>query len=88
MQAREAINPRQLRRDIEKMLEHLFAYPAATPGQVENAYETLADPDRFPEAVAALRAVEAVDKPNSGLPTASTAPTTTKRGPSSRKETA
>jgi hypothetical protein len=87
-QQREAINPRQLRRDIEKMFDHLSAYPGADPDQVENVYETLADPDRFPEAVEALRAVEPVDKPNSGLPTGSTAPTTKKIVPLSRKETA
>ena len=86
-QERETLNPRQLRRDIEKALDHLFAYPNARPGQVENVYETLADPDRFPEAVAALRAVEAVDKPKNGLPTAPTAPTTTLSS-FSRKETA
>lgn len=51
--AREEINPRRLRQDIEHMLTRLFAYPGATPGQVENIYETLADPDRFPEAVEA-----------------------------------
>ncbi len=39
-QQREAINPRQLRRDIEKMFDHLFAYPGADPDQVENVYET------------------------------------------------
>jgi hypothetical protein len=83
-QAREAINPRQLRQDIIQAIDHLFTYPPATPGQVENAYETLADPDRFPEAVAALKAVESVDKPNNGLPTDPTAPTTTTTVPSSR----
>jgi hypothetical protein len=86
--AREEINPRRLRQDIEKMLARLFAYPGATPGQVENIYETLADPDRFPEAVAALRAVEPVDKPKSGLPTGPTAPTTTEKVSFSRKEKA
>ncbi|MCJ7556242.1 MAG: transposase family protein [Gammaproteobacteria bacterium] len=74
---RETLNPRQLRRDIVKALDHLFAYPNAASSQVENVYETLADPERFPEAVAALRAVGAVDKPKSSLPTAPTAPTTT-----------
>jgi hypothetical protein len=91
-QDREKINPRQLRQDIIQGLDHLFTYPNAVPGQVENAYETLADPDRFPEAVAALKAVESVDKPDDGLPTDPTAPTTTttKMAPSSRtrKETA
>jgi hypothetical protein len=61
-------------------LDHLFGYPNATPGQVENVYETLSDPDRFPETAAAQRAVDTVDKPNSGLPTVPTAPTTTTEG--------
>jgi hypothetical protein len=87
-QEREALNPRQLHRDIEKALAHLFAYPNAQPGQVENVYETLADPDHFPEAVAALQAVEAVDKPKCGLPTAPTAPTTATISSLSRKEAA
>jgi hypothetical protein len=86
-QTRDALNPRQLRRDIEQALDHLFAYPNARPGQVENVYETLADPDRFPAAVEARRAVEAVDKPKNGLPTAPTAPTTTVAS-FSEKETA
>jgi hypothetical protein len=88
LQERAALNPRQLRRDIEQMLAHLFAYPGARPGQVENAYETLADPDRFPEAVEALRAVGAVDKPNDGLPTGPTAPTTAEGDIQRRKEKA
>jgi hypothetical protein len=87
-QARALINPRQLRRTIHADLDHLFGYPNATPGQVENVYETLSDPDRFPETAAAQRAVDTVDKPNSGLPTVPTAPTTTTEGDSSRKEQA
>jgi hypothetical protein len=88
-QARDVLNPRQLRRDIEKALDHLFAYPNARPDEVQNVYETLADPDHFPEAVEALRAVETVDKPKSGLPTVPTAPTTTTVVSSfSRKEVA
>ena len=90
-QARDARNPRQLRRDIEQMLDHLFAYPNARPGEVHNVYETLADPDHFPEAVEALRAGGAVDKPKNSLPTAPPAPTTaTTASPSSfsRKEAA
>lgn len=88
-QQREEINPRQLRNTIHADLDRLFAYPEATPGQVESIYQTLADPDRFPEAVAALRAVDTVDKPHNGLPTVPTAPTTTTdRVSSSGKETA
>lgn len=74
---RDALNPLQLRRAIYAGLEHLFAYPNALPEQVQDVFQTLADPDLFPEAVAALRAVETVDKPKSGLPTVPTAPTTT-----------
>ncbi|HQH37484.1 MAG TPA: integrase [Anaerolineae bacterium] len=87
-QARDALNPRQLRRDIEKALDHLFAYPNARPGAVQNVYETLADPDHFPAAVEALRAVETVDKPKNGLPTVPTAPTTTVVSSFSQKEAA
>lgn len=85
---RDKLNPRELRRTIYRDLDHLFAYPAATPGQVENIFETLADPDRFPEAVAALRAVDTVDKPKNGLPTVSTAPTTMTNFSLSGKEAA
>jgi len=74
---RDAINPLQLRRAIYAGLEHLFAYPNAEPDQVQDIFQTLADPELFPEAVAALRAVETMDKPKSGLPTVPTAPTTT-----------
>ncbi len=74
---RAALNPLQLRRAIYAGLEHLFAYPNAQPDQVQDIFQTLADPDLFPEAVAALRAVETVDKPKSGLTTVPTAPTTT-----------
>jgi hypothetical protein len=87
-QARDVLNPRQLRRDIEKALDHLFAYPNARPDEVQNVYETLADPDHFPEAVEALRAVGTVDKPKSGLPTVPTAPTTTVVSSFSGKEAA
>jgi len=57
-QQRAQINPRQLRTAIHAALDHLFAYPAAIPGQLENVYQTLADPDRFPEAVAAPTTTE------------------------------
>jgi transposase InsO family protein len=48
---RRAINPLELTRSIHADLDHLFAYPNAVSGQVENVFETLADPDRFAEAV-------------------------------------
>ncbi len=51
---RAQLNPRQLRRDIYAGLDHLFAYPGATPGQVESVFETLAYPELFPEALKAL----------------------------------
>lgn len=85
---RDALNPLQLRRAIYAGLHHLFAYPNAQPDQVQDVFQTLADPDRFPEAVAALRAVETMDKPKNGLPTVPTAPTATTASPSSRKEMA
>jgi hypothetical protein len=86
----EQINPLQLTRDIAKHLDHLFTYPNAAPHQVESIFETLADPERWPEAVAALGAGDTVDKPNDGLPTVPTAPTTTTENAVSlnRKETA
>jgi len=89
-QHRQQINPLQLRRDILHALDRLFSCPGAVPGHVENVYETLADPDRFPAAVAALKAVESVDKPQDGLPTDPTATTTTETISSSttRKESA
>lgn len=71
LKARAALNPRQLRRDILQALEHLSTYAGAVPGRVENVYQTLADPERFPEAG------ESVDKPPTGLPTDPPAPTTT-----------
>lgn len=88
LQQRETLNPRQLRNTIYATLDHLFAYPGASPDQVENIYQTLADPDRFPEAVEALRAVDTGDKPHTGLPPVPTAPTTTETDSLPRKETA
>ena len=63
LKQRDNINPLQLRRSIYRDLDHLFAYPLAVPGHVESTFETLADPDRFPAAVAALKAVEALGYP-------------------------
>lgn len=76
------INPLALHRRIVHDLAHLFTYPNATPGCIENVFETLADPDFFPEAVVALgprlvNTVDTVDKPNPGLPTVPTSTTTT-----------
>jgi len=49
---RTHLNPLELTRSIHADLDHLFAYPNAVPGQVENVFETLADPERFAEPVA------------------------------------
>jgi hypothetical protein len=54
--ARAALNPLHERRREQKELEHLYAYPNAIPGQPENIFETLTDPDLFPPAQAALQA--------------------------------
>jgi hypothetical protein len=85
---RDAINPLQLRRTIYQGLDHLFAYPNAAPGETQNVYETLADPDFFPQAQVALQAVDTGDKPNPGLPPVPTASTATMILSPSRKEEA
>lgn len=51
---RAPLNPLQLRRTIYRGLDYLFAYPNALPGQVQDAFQTLDNPDLFPEAQAAL----------------------------------
>lgn len=85
----QQINPLQLTQDIRQDLDHLFTYPNAEPDQIESIFETLADPERWPEAVAALEAVDTVDKLNDSLPTVPTAPTTTTQaGSFNRKEKA
>lgn len=38
---RDQTNPRQLRREIQAGLEHLFALPKATPGRTEDVHQTL-----------------------------------------------
>jgi len=81
-----AINPLQLRDKIYRHLQHLFDYPNAQPGTVEDVYQTLANPDRFPLSQAPLQAVDTVDKPQDGLPTVPTATTTTTSFHSSDKE--
>ena len=85
---RDTRNPLQLRRAIYAGLDHLFAYPNAQPGQVQDIFQTLADPDLFPEARAALGAVDTVDNANHALPTVPTAPTTTIDSSSPTKEAA
>jgi transposase InsO family protein len=50
----QAIDLLALREEIHTRLPHLFTYPAADPDQVENAFETLAYPELFPAAFAAL----------------------------------
>lgn len=76
---RRAINPLALRRQIHADLRHLFAYPAAVPGQPESVFETLAYPELFPAAMAALQAGETVDNSQTELPTVPPAATTTTR---------
>ena len=58
---RQALNPRALRTQIYHVLDHLFHYPNATPGQPQNIFETLAYPERWPEAQAALNTTEIKD---------------------------
>jgi transposase InsO family protein len=74
---RQKINPLALRRKIHADLQHLFAYPGAVKGHPESAYQTLAQPELFPAAMAALGATETVDNSKDELPTVPTAPTTT-----------
>lgn len=52
---RDAINPLALRRKIYADLQHLYAYPCAAHGAPQSIYQTLAHPELFPEAIAALR---------------------------------
>lgn len=86
-QSTQADQPLQLRRTIYARLDHLFAYPNARPGQLGNVYQTLADANRFPEAVAALELVDTVDRPKGSLPTVIKSPTKTPEEHLSGKET-
>ncbi len=54
LEQRDRLNPLHLKRQIEAGMAHLFAYPAAVPGQPENVFETLAHPEHFPAACTAL----------------------------------
>ena len=54
-----AIDLLALRELIYTRLDHLFSYPGAAPQLVENAFETLAHPELFPAAFAALDVVPA-----------------------------
>ena len=49
-----ALNPLTLRQQIYDALEHLWTYPPAAPQQPQDVYQTLAHPERFPAACAAL----------------------------------
>ena len=84
LEQRRNIDPLALRRKIYADLQHLFAYPAAVPGQPESVYETLAHPELFPAALAALDAGESVDNSENELPTLP--PTTTTDLPIPGKE--
>jgi hypothetical protein len=78
---RRDLNPLALRRKIHADLQHLFTYPGAVPGQPESAFETLACPELFPAALAALAAGETVDNSKDELPTVPPATTTTTSSP-------
>ncbi len=60
LEQRAALNPLAWRREIYAALQHLFTYSGAVPGLPENVYETLAQPELFPAAMAALQAGETV----------------------------
>jgi len=46
---RKRTNPRQLRQEIYKLIDHTFSLPNALPGRTENVHETLAFPLDAPE---------------------------------------
>ena len=74
---RQRINPLALRRQIHADLQHLFTYAGAVAGHTESASETLAYPELFPAASAALAAGETGDNSQTELPPVPPAPTTT-----------
>jgi hypothetical protein len=86
LEQRRASNPLALRRQIHADLAHLFTYPGAVKGQPESVFETLAQPELFPAAMAALAAGETVDNSKNKLPTVPPAPTTATCLSSLRKE--
>ena len=47
---RLAINPLDLRERIYQMVQHLLSYECAKPGEVQDVYQTLSQPELFPEA--------------------------------------
>ena len=51
---RLAINPLTRRERIYQMIQHLLSYPCAKPGAVQDVYQTLSQPELFPEAMTAL----------------------------------
>jgi len=75
---RETLNPLQLRRKIHQGLDHLFAYPNALPGDVQDVFQTLAHPEHFPAAQAALQDQEPETDPETeGPPTSRDTPEST-----------
>jgi len=74
---RYSINPLALRRQIHADLQHLFTYAGAKAGHTESVYETLAYPELFPAAIAALAAEETPDNSQTVCPPVPPAPTTT-----------
>jgi hypothetical protein len=61
LERRTTINPLQLRRQLYHDLDHLFAYPNAAPHEIQDVFQTLANPDLFPAARAALDAIDSRD---------------------------
>ena len=57
---RDTLNPLQLRRDIYRDLDHLFAYPNAQPDSVQDIYQTIDNLDLFPEVLAALNDIDSI----------------------------
>ena len=55
----QAIDLLAFREQMDVRLARLFTYPAADPGHVENVFESLAHPELFPAAFAALDVVPA-----------------------------
>lgn len=84
---RTTLNPLQLRHAFYHDLDHLFAYPNAAPHKPQNIFQTLADPDLFPAAQAALGG-DTVDQQNTRWPTVPPPTTTAATSLISRKEEA
>jgi transposase InsO family protein len=64
-----AIDLFALHGQILAKFQHLFAYLGADPNITENVFETLAHPELFPDAIAALDIEDAITNSNSDLTT-------------------